>query len=180
MPNGSRPQAEQDDQADDPLRPGESRAVRVLGLHDRTKTSELVPLMGCGFRNVHIIGRASSTKDVELLVLQHEVAVLRRTNSRPHPGRVDQTWPSGRCLDDPADPTGADPGHRHQHRDHATSFALATADANGCARGTYPLNRPASSTGAWQSGHGASAISPALASNRSTSGGRAGLTTFQT
>ena len=31
-----------------------------------------------------LLSRASSSKDVEILILRHEVAVLRRTNPKPH------------------------------------------------------------------------------------------------
>ena len=43
----------------------------------------------CGW--LILLGRSSASKDAELLVLRHEVAVLRRANSRPG-----STGPTGR------------------------------------------------------------------------------------
>lgn len=41
-----------------------------------------------------LIGRTSSAKDIELLVLRHEVAVLRRTSPRPRcTGPTEPIWP---------------------------------------------------------------------------------------
>src|SRR4051794_25993017 len=52
--------------------------------HDRRRVARLLYLI---FQQVLglvlLMGRTSSTKDVELLVLRHEVTVLRRANPRP-------------------------------------------------------------------------------------------------
>jgi hypothetical protein len=42
----------------------------------------------CGW--LALLGRSSASKNAELLVLRHEVAVLRRTHPRPRPGRADR------------------------------------------------------------------------------------------
>jgi hypothetical protein len=46
----------------------------------------------CGW--LVLLGRSSAFKDAELLVLRHEVAVLRRTNPRPGwTGPTGPSWP---------------------------------------------------------------------------------------
>ena len=46
----------------------------------------------CGW--LVVLGRSTASKDAELLVLRHEVAVLRRTNIQPgSTGPAGRSWP---------------------------------------------------------------------------------------
>jgi len=45
----------------------------------------------CGW--LVLLGRSTASKDIELLVLRHEVAVLRRTQPTPRLDWADRAWP---------------------------------------------------------------------------------------
>ena len=62
-----------------PLTSGDRRGEHDPGVSLRLLYSIFSQVLGL----VLLMGRTSAAKDVELLVLRHEVAVLRRANPRP-------------------------------------------------------------------------------------------------
>jgi putative transposase len=62
-----------------PLTSGDQRSGMIVAVSLRLLYLLFLQVL----RLVLLLGRPSSTKDIELLVLRHEVAVLRRTNPRP-------------------------------------------------------------------------------------------------
>ena len=63
----------------------------------------------CGW--LVLLGRSSASKNADLLVLRHEVAVLRRTNSWPPAGfwNPARSWSSLRCCGSGASEVGSSP-----------------------------------------------------------------------
>ena len=58
-----------------------------------------------------LLGRTSSSKDVELLILRHEVAVLRRTNPTPRLDWADRALFAALIRRVPAVLRRSPPGH---------------------------------------------------------------------
>jgi hypothetical protein len=77
-----------------------------------------------------LLARSDVSKDVEILVLRHEVAVLRCQVARPKPDWADRaSWSSGSPDRTRGGATGAS---------KANSSALATASARERSAGSWP------------------------------------------
>ncbi len=66
----------------DPVTCDDRRGPRCR--HDHGRSQPLLYLILIGLLNwLALLGRTTSSKDIELLVVRHEIAVLRRANPRP-------------------------------------------------------------------------------------------------
>ena len=77
----------------------------AIGGDDRRMTLRLLYLLFCQvMRWLALLARTSAAKDAELLMLRHEVAVLRRGTARPRPDWADRALLAGlpRLLPHPA------------------------------------------------------------------------------
>src|SRR5215217_5866624 len=67
-----------------------------IGPHDRRMTLRLLYLLFCqALRWLALLARSSASKDAELLILRHEVAVLRRQVTRPRVNWADRAVLAG-------------------------------------------------------------------------------------
>src|SRR6266511_955078 len=71
-------------------------AAESPGRDDRRMTLRLLYLLFCQvLRGLALLARSAATKDAELLVLRHEVAVLRRQVARPRMDWADRAVLAG-------------------------------------------------------------------------------------
>jgi putative transposase len=69
---------------------------QAIGPHDRRMTLRLLYLLFCqALRWLALLARSSAAKDAELLMLRHEVVVLRRQVSRPRVDWADRALLAG-------------------------------------------------------------------------------------
>ncbi len=69
---------------------------QAIGPHDRRMTLRLLYLLFCqALRWLVLLARSSAAKDAELLMLRHEVQVLRRQVSRPRVNWADRALLAG-------------------------------------------------------------------------------------